>query len=199
MSDQMETPGPIINFATGRVGLGPMRRDLIPTYLRWINDLEVARFVGMVQPMTEEQETRWYDRLVNEEDAVNFTIYEMASRQPIGTVALHGVNHQDGTAELGIAIGDAEMHGQGYGTEAVALMCDYGFNVLGLTNIMLRLIAFNERALRAYTKAGFREIGRRRKSEFIGGQRYDEIYMDLLAEEFESPLLAARLTEPPRR
>lgn len=195
----MEPDGPIINFATERVGLGPMRRELIPTYQRWINDVEVARFVGMVQPMTEEQETRWYDRIVNEDDAVHFTIYEMASRQPIGSVALHGVNQRDGTAELGIAIGDAEMHGQGYGTEAVQLMCDYGFNVLRLTNIMLRLIAFNERALRAYTRAGFREFGRRRRCEFVGGQRFDMIFMDLLADEFESPLLAARLTEPPRR
>ncbi len=189
----------IINFATERVGLGPMRRDLIPTYLRWINDIEVARFVGMVQPMTEEQENRWFDALSRDETAVHFTIYDMAGPRPIGSVGLNGISRRDHKAELGVAIGESTLHGHGYGTEAVRLACDYGFNGLGLTNIMLRLIAFNERALRAYTRAGFTEFGRRRQCNFIGGQRFDEIYMDLLAEEFESPVLAHRLTEPPRR
>lgn len=37
---------------------GPMRLDLIPIYVRWINDIEIARFAGMVKPATAEQETR---------------------------------------------------------------------------------------------------------------------------------------------
>lgn len=199
MSSQPDINPPIINFATDTVGLGPMRRDLIPTYQRWINDVEVARFVGFFLPMTDEEEERWYDAIVREENSVHFTIYEMADRQPIGTIGLHDINHRHGRAELGVAIGDAAQHGKGYGTEAVRLICDYGFNGIGLTNIMLRLIAFNERALRAYAKAGFREFGRRRRSDLVAGQRFDEIYMDLLADEFESPVLAQRLTAPPRR
>lgn len=199
MSSQPEATAPIINFATDRVGLGPMRRDLIPAYLRWINDIEVARFIGRARPMTEDQETRWYDSLANNHDSVNFTIYEMAGPRPIGTIALNGINHEHGSGILGIMIGEADARGRGFGTDAVRLVCDYGFNALGLTNIMLTLIDFNERGLRAYTRAGFREIGRRRACRVAGGRRFDEIYMDLLAEEFESPMLAQRLTAPPRR
>lgn len=198
MGNQEGDVGPIINFATERVGLGPMRRDLLPAYLRWINDVEIARFVGLVQPMTEEQEARWFDSLFRD-DAVYFTIYEMTGPRPIGSVGLYDIKRRDSTAELGVAIGESTLHGRGHGTEAVRLACDYGFSVLGLTNIMLRLAGFNERAFRAYSKVGFKEIGRRRKANFIGGQRFDEIYMDLLADEFESPLLAKRLTQPPRR
>lgn len=199
MGNPDESGTAIINFASDRVGLGPMRRDLIPTYLRWINDIEVARFVGRVRPFSEDDETRWFDALIRDEDSIHFTIYEMTGPTPVGTIALHGINHANGTAELGIAIGDSTRHGQGFGTEAVRLICDYGFNALGLTNILLRLVDFNERALRAYTRAGFREIGRRRQCRAIGGRRVDDIYMDLIASEFESPILAERLTEPPRR
>ncbi len=44
--------------------------------------------------------------------------------------------------------------------------------------------------LRAYEKAGFRPIGRRRECRVMGGEVYDEVYMDRLASEFESPVLA---------
>ncbi len=41
----------------------------------------------------------------------------------------------------------------------------------------------------AYEKAGFKPIGRRRECRMMGGKVYDEIYMDCLASEFESPTL----------
>ena len=68
-------------------------------------------------------------------------------------------------------------------------MLDYGFNGLGLHNIMLTAFSFNERGLRAYTRAGFREIGRRREAFRLSGDAYDVVYMDCLATEFESPVL----------
>jgi RimJ/RimL family protein N-acetyltransferase len=49
---------------------------------------------------------------------------------------------------------------------------------------MLGTFAFNERAIRCYEKAGFREIGRRRQARIIAGRAYDAILMDILAEEF---------------
>ena len=39
-------------------------------------------------------------------------------------------------------------------------------------------------------KAGFREFGRRRESKLMGGRLWDQIYMEALASEFISPLLA---------
>ena len=75
---------------------------------------------------------------------------------------------------------------RGYGTEAVELLLGYGFNVLNLNNIMLTVFAFNKRALRCYEKAGFRVIGKRRKARFYAGRYHDEIFMDILAQEFKS-------------
>ena len=72
-------------------------------------------------------------------------------------------------------------------------MLDYGFTGLGLHNIWLSVYASNEHAIRAYSKAGFREIGRRREARKIGGQFYDIVLMDCLATEFKSPLLQGKL------
>jgi RimJ/RimL family protein N-acetyltransferase len=51
---------------------------------------------------------------------------------------------------------------------------------------MLGVFAFNTQAINCYLKVGFKEIGRRRQARIIGGQKYDAILMDILAEEFTS-------------
>jgi RimJ/RimL family protein N-acetyltransferase len=54
---------------------------------------------------------------------------------------------------------------------------------------MLQVYSFNERAIKSYIKCGFKEFGRRRKSILVGGKEYDEIYMDILSEEFKGHIL----------
>jgi RimJ/RimL family protein N-acetyltransferase len=60
--------------------------------------------------------------------------------------------------------------------------------VLGLHNVLLSTYGYNERAVRAYTRAGFRVMGRQREAARLGDQVYDVIFMDCLATEFRSPL-----------
>ncbi len=50
--------------------------------------------------------------------------------------------------------------------------------------IWLRVLSTNERAIRAYTRAGFREAGRLREAQRVGQQAHDLVYMDCLAREF---------------
>ena len=182
--------GPIVNIEGEKVALGPHRRDLLPLYQRWINDFEVTRTLGVdMRPMTWEAEEAWYDRTSRGERDVGFTIYERATMRPIGNTGLHEIDHHHRTATFGILIGEKDCWGKGYGTETARLMLDYGFTALSLHNILLTVASYNERGIRAYLRAGFREIGRRRESRRMGGQASDTIYMDCLATEFESPVL----------
>lgn len=181
---------PILNIVGEKVALGPHRRDLLPLYTRWINDFEVTRNLSMgLRPTTAEAEERWYDGIVKRDRDVLFTIYDLSTRRPIGSSGLHNIDHQNRTAEFGILIGERECWGKGYGTEATRLMLDYGFTLLGLHNIMLYVMSYNERAVRAYTRAGFRLLGRRRESQRVGDKAYDVLLMDCLSTEFQSPLL----------
>lgn len=169
---------PIVNITGERVALGPARRDLIPLYQRWINDFEVQRNIGQLSmPFSLDAETVWYDDMVKSAPSF-FTIYELPSVQPIGSTDLHDMDVRNGTAEFGILIGEADARGKGIGTEVTRLMADYAFSVLGLNNVMLRVHAYNAGAIRAYEKAGFREVGRRRSATAMGGRRWDLIFMD---------------------
>jgi diamine N-acetyltransferase len=179
---------PVINITGEKVALGPIRRDLLPLYQRWMNDFEVTRTLGArFRPMTREAEEAWYDEASKKE--ILFTLYERATMRPIGNTDLRDIDHFHRVAEFGLVIGEKECWGKGYGTEATRLMLDFGFNALGLHNIVLTVFSFNERGLRAYTRAGFREIGRRREAFRLGAEHYDVVYMDCLASEFESPVV----------
>ena len=183
---------PIINIRGERVALGPLRRELLPRYTAWINAFEAQRFVAPIpRPWTLEQEERWYDDVTSAASGVVFTIYTRPELQPIGTTSLNGIDHRNRTAEFGILIGEPDARGRGLGTETTRLMLDYAFAALGLRNVMLRVLAINHAGMRAYANAGFREFGRRRQAQLMGGKGVDIVYMDCLASEFTSPVLGA--------
>jgi RimJ/RimL family protein N-acetyltransferase len=135
---------PILNIEGDLVALGPLRRDLLPLYQRWINDLGTMRTLGLAPlPMTSEKEQDWYDRQSKAEDDVPFTIYERETLRPIGNTGLYGLDHRDRSATFGILIGESECRSKGYGTETTRLMLDYAFTALGLHNVMLTVFEFN--------------------------------------------------------
>lgn len=197
--DSAASESPIVNIVGELVALGPLRRELLPAYQRWINDFAAARNLGVPsRPISAEAEAAWFDGVVGNAGEVAFTIYERATWRPIGNTGLHLIDHRNRTAEFGLLIGEADARGRGFGTEATRLVLDYAFTALGLHNLMLRVFAYNLAGLRAYQKAGFREFGRRREAVLMGGRLWDVVYMECLAGEFVSPVLAGifALDEP---
>lgn len=172
-----------------KVGLGPMRKDLLETYTRWVNNLQVTRTLGIPNiPMTVEREQGWLDSALTSQDPL-FTIYELTTKRPIGNTGLHDIDPSSGTATFGLLIGETTVWGKGFGTETARLMLNYGFDVLGLHNIDLEVFAHNPGGIKAYERAGFKKIGIRRGARKVGRDRYDILYMDAVADEIErSPL-----------
>ncbi|MFN8532741.1 MAG: GNAT family protein [Dehalococcoidia bacterium] len=180
----MEPDGLIRNIVGDLVSLGPLRRELVPLYHRWMNDFEVIRTLGArFTPMTEDAEAAWFEGASHNYSAVHFTVYENEHGKPIGVTSLTQIDHQHRRATFGISLGEKSDWGKGYGTETTRLMVQYGFVGLDLHNINLTVLPFNERGIRAYLRAGFRETGRRREAVRIAGKAYDVISMDCLASE----------------
>ena len=202
MSNEELQPQPFILVQGQRVGLGALRQDLIPTYLKWRSDLEVLRGTGeSAQIPTVEAIQAWYEQATSPGNRdVHFTIYDLDDLAPVGTAVLVRVDQHAGTAEFGLTIG--ERRNQGLGTEATRLVLDWAFTVMGLRNILLVTFSWNLPAIRAYSKAGFREIGRRRGAVVTYGQRHDQVLTDAVADEFTDSVLAKQApptTEPPGR
>ena len=193
-----ESDAPIITIAGERVLLGPPARSQLPLFERWENDLPLSILTGdVLRPLSREAIERhlaWV--FAPPDDGLTFTIYERPSRRPIGLTGLSHISHVHRTAEFGIGLGEPDARGKGCGSEAARLVLDYAFTLLGLHNVWLRVFAYNERAIRAYRRAGFREIGRRREAHRVGARAYDEVLMDCLATGFSGSVLQ-RLVPPP--
>jgi RimJ/RimL family protein N-acetyltransferase len=167
--------------------LSPCDMDDAEKWAEWFNDLAVTLPLG--------DEAYTSSTLAGEREAIEgilknkahiFTIVDLENDLPLGRCLLFNVDHVNRSAMFGIFIGEKSYWGKGYGHEAARLLLDYGFNLLNLHNIMLGVFSFNERAIRSYKKVGFKEIGRRRQARIVGGQKFDVIFMDILADEFES-------------
>jgi RimJ/RimL family protein N-acetyltransferase len=185
-----EIGAPLVNIVGERVALGPLHRGLLPLFERWDNDFSAAHQRGNdPRPITKEAIAAEWDWLLRGErpDWIGFAIYALPDLRPIGVTNIRDFTNPHGTAEFGIAIGDPADRGQGFGTEATRLILDYAFTVLGVHNVWLDTPSYNLAALRAYEKAGFREIGRRRGALLLAGRRYDIVFMDCLAAEFAPP------------
>jgi hypothetical protein len=80
--DVDEQPGFVIEGA--RVALGPLRMDLVATYQRWENDLEVANANGRVIPFTLQAERERIAGRDGKPEFCDFTVYDRADQAPIG-------------------------------------------------------------------------------------------------------------------
>ena len=189
----MDRP-PVILVEGERVALGPLRRDLVSTYATWDGDLELSALRGRdLRPRSELEWERTVDAEPGDGTRVFFTVYETVyehkAPRPIGVAMLLQVDSGHRTADFGIYLGERDTWSTGVGTEATRLALDFAFHALGMHNVLLRVIAENGRAIKAYERAGFKVVGRRRESFRLGQRVFDDVYMDCLAHEFESPVV----------
>ena len=167
-----------------RIYLSPRSTEDVEIFTEWMNDFETTDYTGRSHMIfTLEAEKKYLEENINAEAV--FVIIDIKKDKLIGTVGIEEIDHVDRKGTLGIFIGDKDYRENGYGTEAIRLILDFGFNYLNLNNIKLDVFEFNERAIACYKKCGFKEYGRRRKCNFLNGKYYDTIEMDILAEEFK--------------
>jgi RimJ/RimL family protein N-acetyltransferase len=99
------------------------------------------------------------------------------------------VSEANASAELSIIVGHPEDRHHGYGVEAIATLLDYAFGERGLNRVGLSVFEFNEDAISAYAKLGFREEGRLRRALRRDDAFHDAILMSVLKDEWESARL----------
>lgn len=190
---------PIPALTGEKVFLARVRREDVPVLAGLYSNLELTTYLGSFgRTFSLEDEQAWYEGVSrNKGGEVFFGVYDRESGRIIGGTDLHEIDHRHGTATFGISIADPAYWGGGYGSEATRLMVAYGMYHLNLFNIELRVFAYNERAIAAYKKVGFRETGRRTGRVVLGGERYDDVYMEITAPEVDTGFLRAQLRQLP--
>ena len=158
----------------------------VPQFVRWMNDARMARFLTRRAPMGQADEERWFERMVEQQGREGwfFVICLLEGGRPIGTCGLFDVDSVNGSAGLGISIGDPADWSRGWGTDALNALVDFGFGELRLERIWLDVYDFNTRARRSYDKGGFVLEGTLRRAHFHRGRHIDVQRMAILRDEW---------------
>lgn len=170
----------------GRIFLRPLEVSDLDLLQGWVNDPEIHQFLGRNLPVNKVREREWLENQGKSESDVVVGIALKEDSRLIGSCGLHRIALPNRSAELGILIGDAASQSRGYGSEAMRLLCGFGFDSLGLHRIELRVYAYNPRAIRCYGKCGFRVDGILREGRFWAGEWHDILVMSLLEHEWRS-------------
>lgn len=157
-----------------------------PTLARWTNEQAVIHYLGFAGGLSPDEETAYIARMRQSHTDKVFVIVRREEGRPIGMTGLHGISAVNRHATFGILLGERDCWGQGYGTAACRLICDFGFNRLNLHRIDLSVFAINARGIRSYEKVGFVQEGRQRENIWRDGAYHDELSMGLLREEFNA-------------
>ncbi|MDQ3493351.1 MAG: GNAT family N-acetyltransferase [Chloroflexota bacterium] len=175
-------PGEI---AGRRVVLRRHRPENLVAVSRWYRDPEVARLTRyQTRPMPRDEVERFFQTRLLGPDSVAYAIHVRLTDRLIGLTTFSSLDPENGSVLFHITLGERDVWGQGYGTEAASLMLGHAFERLGLHRVGLSVFSFNERAIRSYEKAGFRIEGRLRDAIVRDGRYWDEIQMGALRPEW---------------
>lgn len=128
---------------------------------RWRTDPELTRY-DAARPLT--MTYREYVALYREELLYgspyrrSFAV-ETGGGEHIGNVMHYNIDLLRAEAELGITIGEQSYWGRGYGAEAMRLAAEHLLGRAGFRRLHLKTLDWNERARRAFERAGFVQFG----------------------------------------
>lgn len=110
--------------------------DCTETYLSWLNDPEVNQYL----------ETKWHEQtidsikafvqsVIDSDNSMLFAIIDKETDYHIGNIKIGPIHSHYKHADISYFIGNKKMWGSGRATEAIKLVCKYGFDVLELHRI----------------------------------------------------------------
>jgi len=132
-------------------------------FQRWYADPEIAILLRHDQaPLSPENSRTYFDTIILPSSAQGlcFAIHDAATDLLIGTTALTDLEGNPARRSFfRIVIGEKQYWGGGRGTEATNLMMGYAFTHVNLETVRLEVFQHNPRAVAAYRRVGFEQIG----------------------------------------
>lgn len=144
---------------------------------------EVARLTGSRTDFSKEEVMEFFCQCVVAEDRYDFLIISPEGNI-IGESVINEIDWELRSANFRICIFHSRDCGNGIGGWVVAQTRDFAFGTLKLHRLELDVFSFNERAQKAYLKAGFKQEGVLRDAIRDGENYADDIIMAMLEKEW---------------
>lgn len=130
--------------------------DVSDAYLGWMNAPEINRYLeSRFQQHSRESLLAFVASMANDPKNLFTGIFLRAGDRHIGNIKLGPIHPHHRHAEIGLIVGARDCWGQGYATEAIAILTDFAFAQVGVHKIIAGAYADNEGSARAFEKAGY--------------------------------------------
>jgi len=145
-----------VKLESERLFLEPLSmKHLSNTYVGWMNDLEVYRYLETGGNYTL-QKLEVYLKEQEAKDIFFWAIHLKDTKKHIGNIKIDPIDYTNNSGEYGIMMGDKTEWGKGYAKEASLKIIKYCFEKVKLSQITLGVIENNISALKLYENMGFK-------------------------------------------
>jgi len=147
-------------------------------YLAWMNDPEIMAYTESRFAAHDRASLAAFIAAMNDSPAnLLLGLFSRDDDAHIGNIKLGPVEAGHQRAWIGIVIGDRDRWGQGLAGQAIDAVANHGLENLGLRRVLAGIYADNQGSLKAFLKAGFREIARLPGHSRSGQDWVDDIIM----------------------
>jgi len=171
----------------GREGFSVYLRSLslldVHHMMKWVNEPEHTKNMARLHhKVTLEEETQWVQKMITSPNDFVYVIIRESDGAYIGNVGIHEIYGNARRGRIGLFIQES---GQGYGKQALQLICDAAFQHLKLHKLWLIHYAHNTRMKHMTDLLGFRQEGVMR-DEYVDheGNFHDMIRTCILEQDY---------------
>ncbi len=149
-------------------------QDLNQTYLGWLNDPEINRFLETrFLPQSIEALQSYWQNHRDDKSSPWFAIALLEDKKHIGNIKIGPIHWLHRSADISLFIGERNCWGKGYASEAISLIRDWAFQELDLKKLNAGIYSGNIGSRRAFEKCGFELEGTLRDEVYSSGKRLD--------------------------
>jgi len=171
---------------TGKnIKLVHLEKEDLPRARVWVNDTFLLSRILRVLPVTEADQEKWYEDIIQNPSKIVFAVKTSKDGQHIGNTGLYHIDWLHRRAEFWILIGEQNFWGKGIGTEVVSMMQRYAFESLNLNRLYLHVGLDNQGAITLYKKLNFVQEGLLKEHYCIQGKYLDVMIMAILRNDFD--------------
>ena len=125
------------------VMLREYRQEDFSPIRKWVNDRKTTEFLSAIFwfPQSETDTSEFLTRAMHGgQNAAFFVIADVRDESYVGQLDIFDINWKLRLGIVGIVIGSDARRGMGIGTEALLLLQEYAFGVLGLERLELEVV-----------------------------------------------------------
>ncbi len=171
------------------IWFGKLRNNkkLHQSYLSWLNDAEITKYLGTSELMSTNKNMSFIDSSFDrftKKNSYGFFVQDIKENKFIGTCKLDKINFRSKYADTGVMIGDKNYQGRGISKHMHYMMFAFAFIGLKLNRVNGDVNSANSAAVKLTEKTGFIEEGRMREFHLFDGKYHDHIFYGILEREF---------------